>query len=218
MAKLKKEQIKAAAQEAISDSEGYDTDELQELHRTALDYYYNRPGAAPSMEGRSALQSSDVADMIEAVTSQVMPAFELDSVAEFDALSEEDVEQSRTESNAVNWVVMQQNNGFYEIQQAVRDALLLRNGIIKVSLEEKERVTVERYRGLTEVEYGQLAMGQNENLNEVENGYRLDDVEEEAGFYSCKVTRKETRRKVCTQAVDPTFFMWERDWSSIYLQ
>ena len=69
MPKLSKEQIVAAVYRRIRDSEGYDTDELNGLRKDALDYYYNRANAAPSAPGRSALQSSDVADMVEAVTA-----------------------------------------------------------------------------------------------------------------------------------------------------
>lgn len=218
MPRLKKEQIITAVYQQIEDSEGYDSDELNGLRKDALDYYYNRPSAAPSMEGRSSIQSSDVADMVEAVVSQIMPAFETESVAEFEPISEEDVDQARTESNAVNWVIMQQNNGFYEIQQAVRDALLLRNGVMKVYLDEKIDIKTENYAELTELEYGELIAGSVEDISLADNGIKVETLSEENGFYDVRVTSKRTIRKVKSCAIDPSNFSWERDHDSIYLQ
>ena len=218
MARMTKDQIKAAVLEQIADSEGYDTDELAAMRKDALDYYYNRDSIAPSIDGRSKLQSSDVADMVEAVTAQVMPAFDGDAIIEVEPRSEDDIEQARTETNAVNWCVMEQNNGQYEIQQALRDALLLRNGIIKVYLQEKEEVQVEYMDGLTEMEFGQLMMQSVDNVKDVDNGIMVQEVgEPEKGFHDVRVTIKKTDRKVCVRAVDPSNFMWERDHDSIYL-
>lgn len=218
MAKLTKDQIITAVYQQIEDSEGYDTDELNGLRKDALDYYYNRPNAAPSAPGRSSLQSSDVADMIEAVTAQVMPAFEMDNLVEFEPTGEDDMDQARLETEAVNWVVMQQNMGYYEIQQAIRDALLLRNGVMKVYLDEKEQIDTQRYGMLTELELGDLKLNAVQDLRSVENGYTVEILSEEDTFYNVKVVTKSTERKVCTRAVDPSMFSWERDYDSIYLQ
>ena len=218
MAKLNKDQIVQAVYQQIEDAEGYDKDELSAIREKALDYYYNRPRAAPGAPGRSELQSSDVADMIEAVLAQMMPAFETDSVVCFEPMGEDDVDQARAETNAVDYVVMQQNHGHYEIQQAIRDALLLRNGVMKVYLDEKVEVDTQRFEGLTELEYGQLAQGAVSSLKGVDNGYTVEVLSEDDHFYDVKVVSRETDRKVCVQAVDPTNFMWERDYDSIYLQ
>ena len=218
MPRMTKDQIKSAVLEQIADSEGYDTDELAAMRKDALDYYYNRESIAPSMDGRSKLQSSDVADMVEAVTAQIMPAFDGDAIVEVEPVTEQDIEQARTETSAVNWCVMEQNRGQYEIQQALRDALLLRNGIIKVYLDENEKVDVEYKEGLTELEFGQL-MGQDVgDISRTDNGIAVQEMgERKDGFHDVRVTIKTTERKVCVQAVDPANFMWERDHDSIYL-
>ena len=217
MAKMTKDQVRAAVRDAIADAEGYDTDELSELRKQALDYYYNRESIAPTLDGRSKLQSSDVADMVEAVTAQIMPAFEGDSIVEVEPRTEDEIEQTRAETNAVNWVVMQQNNGHYELQQALRDALLLRNGVIKVYLQEQEEVEKQSFTNLSEIEYGSLVANATDSLTGVDNGVVIDSVEETNGWYDVSVTVKRTERQVCSKAVDPSYFMWERDWDSIYL-
>lgn len=219
MAKLKKEEIAALVKEMASDAEGYDQDALSQMRKDALSYYYNDDDAAPSVAGRSKIQSSDVADMIEALVAQIMPAFALDNVCEFTPLSEADVNQARAETSAVNYVVMQQNRGAYEIQQAVRDALLLRNGIIKVYLEEKQDTETQVMRALTELEYGQLMRGNNPELETRDSGYRVETLEPTVpGMYDVSVVRKWTDRMIRVKAVDPVCFSWERDHNSIFLQ
>ena len=217
MARLSKEQIKDAVLSQLEESEGYDTDELAALRKDALDYYYNRKEAAPSMAGRSSLQSSDVADMVEHVVTQIMPAFEGELIAEFPAESEEDIEQARLESMAVSHVVMDVNNGDVEFEEAIRDALLMRNGITKVYLDEKINTGVETYINLTMLEYGDLRRNSTDDLSQVDNGIKVEELSEEDGFYSARVTTKTTKRKVCVNAIDPANFSWEQDYDSIYL-
>eukprot|EP01047_Picozoa_sp_COSAG01_P075249 COSAG01_NODE_12837_length_1678_cov_1.441419_1_plen_114_part_10 len=114
MPKLTKDQILTAAKQGIAQADGWAMGELAEMHRTALDYYYGSNNAAPAADGRSALQSSDVADMVEAVNAQMMPAFEPEDLVEFEPLNDEDIDQAASETEAVSYVVMRQNNGFYE--------------------------------------------------------------------------------------------------------
>ena len=176
MARMTEAELKAAVLEQIEDSEGYETDELSRLRQEALDYYFNRPSAAPTAPGRSSLQSSDVADMIEAVCAQILPAFEGESIVEFEPINENDVEQARVETDTVNYGVMQLNKGYYELQTAIRDALLLRNGLMKVWLDENTEVDKETYVNQTELEYGQVMQGAMtpKQLREEDNGHSFE--------------------------------------------
>ncbi len=62
---MDKKDLQAAVLEQVAQAEGFDSDELSELREKALDYYFNRDSAAPSIPGRSKQQSTDVADMVE---------------------------------------------------------------------------------------------------------------------------------------------------------
>lgn len=103
--------------------------------------YYNGDIRGDEIDGRSNAQSLDVADMIEALTAQIMPAFEGSDLAMFDPLDPNDEDQVRLETKYVNYVVTQLNNGFIFIQEALKNTLLMRNAVIKVYMEQK--VTVE---------------------------------------------------------------------------
>lgn len=221
MPKMTDQQIVGAVESLIADAEGYETDELARMREDALNYYFNRDKIAPHGPGRSKQQSSDVADMIEAVVAQVLPAFEGDNVACFPPMSEDDVDQARLETDACAYVIMQQNNGHYEIQQAIRDALLLRNGVMKVYLDEKVDIETVSLQDVTDPQLAQIKLENvGKGLKDVDTGIQLVKAEEtdKPGFHNVTLKYKTTDRKVCTKAVDIANFSWERDWDSIYLQ
>lgn len=222
MAKMTQAQIKAAVEEQIAQADGYENDELGQMRKRALDYYFcNGEYSAPTAEGRSTLQSTDVADMVEAVTAQMMPAFEGDCLVEFPPNSDQDVQQAEAETRAVNHVIMEVNNGFNELMSAVKDALLLRNGFLKACLDETIDIDKREYENLTEDEYQQLRHhpGHKETLTDVDNGFTMEAEEADmAGFWHVKVTEKTTTRKIRTEAIDPINMSWSQGWDSVYLQ
>jgi len=220
-AKLTEDQIKRAALDALSQSDGWDTDELRGVQAKALDYYYTRADVAPVIPGRASIQSADIADMVEAVTSQIMPALEMDLLAMFEPLDDGDVDQALVESQAVSWVIMRANNGYTEQQASVRNALLLRNGINHIYLDSRVSVDTENYKDLTNQEYAHLSMGAVDDLDAVDNGYTVSvtsEHSEQSPLWSVRVVSKETRRKVIVEAVDPTLFNWESGYDSLDLQ
>lgn len=101
----------------------------------ALDYYYGRP-RGDELPGRSQIQSLDVADMVHAVMAQILPSFNADSVCTFEPDGPNDEAMCRLESSATNKVMMEAGRGFVVFYEALKDALLLKNGIVKVYLEE----------------------------------------------------------------------------------
>lgn len=101
----------------------------------ALDYYYGRP-RGDELPGRSQLQSLDIADMTHAVMSQILPTFNADSVCTFEPDGPNDEAMCRLESDATNKVMMEAGRGFVVFYEALKDSLLLKNGIVKVYLDE----------------------------------------------------------------------------------
>jgi len=101
----------------------------------ALAYYYGRP-RGDELPGRSAVQSLDVSDMVHAVMAQIIPTFVGDTICAFEPDAPNDEAQARLESDAVNNVMMEAGRGFVVFTEAVKNALLLKNGIVKAWLEE----------------------------------------------------------------------------------
>lgn len=134
----------------LSESMGDDADELEGNRTQALNYYFGRP-RGDEMVGRSKLQSMDVADMVESVLAQVITAFTDDLTVTFETFTSnpQELDIAQQESKTVNYVVQQENDGYLTFYTALKDALLLRNGVVKVYLDESLTVEVEEYPAAT---------------------------------------------------------------------
>lgn len=141
---MNNEQLAAAFFEELLQSDSWSGGELSTVREKALQYYYGSP-MGNETAGNSAVVSTDVADMVEAVVASIMPAFESSRVIEFEAVNENDEEQAVRESDAVNYVIMSENPGYLTLQQAIRNALLLRNGFTNVWLKEIKKVKRETF-------------------------------------------------------------------------
>jgi hypothetical protein len=122
----------------------------------ALNAYFGRP-MGNEIDNRSQVVLPELRDTVEWVMPQLMRMFAAtQKVFQFDPVKPGDEDQADLETQAVNAVFMQQNNGFFILHDFFKDALLLRNGYVKVYYEKKKESTTESYTGLTEDEVTQL--------------------------------------------------------------
>jgi hypothetical protein len=202
-----------ALHEEVQMSEGYDSDELGANREQALNYYYGHESAAPPTPGNSAVQSLDVADMVESIMSQVLPAFEQEDVVMFEAMSEQDEDQAAQETAAVNYMIMERNRGFVLFSEAIKDALLLRNGITKVWMDERVDVQTDSYTNLSPDALMAFTMQQQPGIDiEVVKADTNDD-----GSYNATIKITTTSQKLRVSSVDPTRFLITQNHDSIYL-
>lgn len=158
-------------------SQGSQQDDINSQRATALDYYFgripgslagsgattNQTGIVRATEGHSNAVSLDVADMVEALLAQIMPSFSGDCVADFEAMNPEDEKQANIESQYVNHQIMQRSDGYLEFYQAVKNALLLKNGIVKVYVDEYFTLTSTEHVELSELERDAISMTLKDN-------------------------------------------------------
>ena len=126
----------------------------------AMDYYLGDMSKdMPSQDGRSSAVSTDVADTIEGLMPSLMDIFcGSDEVVRFEPVGPEDEEAAQQETDYVNHVFMQQNPGFMVLYAFIKDALLQKNGIVKVWWEEGEQEEYETYFDLSEDQFAALAL------------------------------------------------------------
>jgi hypothetical protein len=88
--------------------------QLSEARAKAMNYYNGDMAKdMPASDGRSKAVSSDVADTIEGLLPSLMDIFAgSDEVVRFEPVGPEDEPAAQQESDYVNHVFMQQNNGF----------------------------------------------------------------------------------------------------------
>ena len=135
----------------ISDSLGYDG-EISIQREEAIKYYYALP-FGNEIDGRSQYVDSTVQDTIEWIKPSLMRVFASgDEMVKFNPHGPEDVEAAAQATDYVNYVFTKDNQGWEILYSWFHDALLQKNGIVKVWWDEYEEPEREEYSNLTEEE------------------------------------------------------------------
>ena len=210
---LSDEQIlNIVAEELQQSSGGNENDFIDANRQDALATYLGQPNGR-EIEGRSTVVSTDVADAIEWIMPEIVKAFtQNNEVVTFDPVYEGDEKQAELESNYVYDILMKENNGFLIIHQFVKDALMQKNGFIKVFYEKDEKETTEHYTGLTEVEL-QMTLAD----PEIEMLEMSQDMIDNIPVFDIKVKRTVVNSKVNVVSVPPEEFRVNKMHNSVDL-
>jgi len=222
--KIDNEELSAICryQSAQATGSEYVTDELTDSRAKALDYYYGRP-RGDEVDGNSQVQSMDVADSVDAILSQILPGLSSSDLVQFEPLNEQDEEQARIESKFCNWVVMDKCNGFIMLETLIKDVLLSKNCVAKVSVDIKEDVDRERFVGLSQDEmYAALMPTKPNQLVECTNLSNTELIkalskEKTNKKQKLNIKRTTTTRKLVVEAIPPEYFAISSDHRSVYL-
>ena len=145
---------------------GVNDSALSNDRASAIDYYLGQPFGNEE-EGRSQVISYDVQDTIEAALPQLLKVFVAgDKVVQFDPKGPEDQDAAEQETDYINHVVMEKNDGFKTFYVWFKDALLSKNGYVKVYSEDEEEVEEYDYKGLTDAQLQMLASDDNTEVLE----------------------------------------------------
>lgn len=130
--------VKLAAQlkRMLVNCVGYEGDELANSRKQAYDYYFQRP-RGDEQAGRSEIVSGDLSSMVEGNLAQMVEPLANRRIAEFCAYDQADDEQAQLESDCVHEMLFKRQNGWLEVTSSIKDALLIRNGIVKVYVDER---------------------------------------------------------------------------------
>ena len=160
MAKMNEDTLKALVGMELRQSLGYSSSKLSASRLKAEYYYLGLPVgelSPPEIEGRSSVVSTDVRDTIEAMLPQLMVTFcGSDTVAEFEPQGPDDEQKANIATEYVNYLFFKKNNGHKIAYTWMKDALLQKNGIVKVWWDTRNEENKEEYRGLNDVELAQL--------------------------------------------------------------
>ena len=204
-------ELRRSVESAISQSDTFDNSEVADNFQRALNSYLGRK-QGDSIPGEADERSHDVADMVESVTSQILPAFKAEEIAVFEADGSNDVEQARTESKICNQQLFDMNDGELEIQAAIRDGLLLRNAILRCDVREETDVRQETYENLSPIEF-QAVQTPDAPVQQVQ--ITSSEAGDLAGSVDLRLTRTTTFRKLTIESIDPTHFLIEREFTSV---
>ena len=157
---LSDDDLKALVGRELRASIAYDGGKLADQRRRALQYFLGEPIgdlAPPEIDGRSKAISTDVRNTILSMMPQLVAKFVGgDSAVEFEAAKQGDEKKAQDATNYVNYLFMKQNDGYEIASNWIFDALLQKNGIVKVWWDTRAEEKREEYRGLTPVELAQI--------------------------------------------------------------
>lgn len=146
---MTKDELSAIIDAEIANSVGYFAGRLAEQRKTAMERYYGEP-YGDEIEGRSQYVGRDIADTIEWIMPSLMKIFmSSDEIVRFEPQNQEDEAGAKQATDYLNYLFQRRNPGFVILYTWFKDALLCKNGFIKVYWEDKKRVRKESYKGLS---------------------------------------------------------------------
>ena len=219
MPKVTEEELVGRIQSEITDSLGYG-DELSKQRETAMEYYYGLP-FGNEVDGRSQFVDSTVQDTIEWIKPSLMRVFASgDDMVKFNPVGPEDVEMAKQATDYVNYVFTKLNPGWEILYNWFTDALLSKNGIVKVWWNEEEVWNREEYKGLTEIELDALI--NEEDVEVIEHSpYISSDADEVTGEYTSityhdiVIKRLNSKGSIKIENVPPSEFLINREAKTI---
>ena len=137
----------------INNAMGYMGGNLSAQRKKSLEYYMGEP-LGTEIDGRSQVVSTDVADTVETILPNLLKIFtSSDQTVRCEPVKSEDVALAEQATNYINYIFNKDNNGFSILYNWFKDALIEKNGIVKVYWDESEKVEQETYENLNDQEY-----------------------------------------------------------------
>lgn len=194
--------VKGLVDAAKAHGEALSADRLR-----ALEYYNGELKDTPADEGRSKVVSRDLRSTIKKILPSIRRTMlNADEVVEYLPMAEGDEAGAEQASDYINFVVLPECAGRQAIEDAIHDALLLRNGVLKWWFDQSKEVSISRHTGLSEVAFAELAS--DSAVEVLEHSQRAEEIEgQPVTLIDTKIRRTTTRGKVCTAAVPRERFL-----------
>lgn len=209
----------------ILGADGQANSQLSVERAQNMDYYQARP-FGNEIEGRSTVVSTDVRDTVEWILPSIIRIFTSgEDAVEFEPQEANDIAAAKQATEYVNFIWSRDNRGFLNYYSWFKDALISKNGVIKIWWDDTPQEKRERYSGLDDDSFAQLV---NDKAVEVsEHTERTEEVQEaepgEGGipqqnnktFHDVVITRKVDGGCVKIVPVPPEEFLISKDARSI---
>ena len=221
----------------IENALGYLGGNLSESRRKSLEYYLGDK-LGTEIDGRSQVVSTDVSDTIESILPNLLRVFTAsDKVVRCEPVTAEDVPLAEQATAYLNHVFYKDNNGFQLLYNFFKDALIEKNGFLKIYWDESESVEFETYQNLSAEDKEALSDTKDEieiiEEEEIEDedakeqfekvieqyeaqGLEMPEMETpDFVLYNCKIKRTKKTGKIKIESVPPEEFLIDRNAKSI---
>ena len=217
---MNEREIVSVLQREIRASSGYIGGEIVTKRKRSLEYYLGKP-FGNEQEGRSQVVSTDVSDTIESLLPSLMRIFTAgDEVFKCDPVGPEDEEVAKQATDYINYIFYKENNGFTSLYTAFKDALVQKNGVLKIFWDSSEKTSREEYKKLTDDEFNLLARDPEVKVSEhteyeEEIKDQNDVVLDKITYHDCVIHKTTSYGKVNIEPIPPEEFLIERRAKSI---
>ena len=218
----------------INNAMGYMGGNLSSQRKKSLEYYMGEP-LGTEIDGRSQVVSTDVADTVETILPNLLKIFtSSDQTVKCEPVKAEDVALAEQATNYINYIFNKDNNGFSILYNWFKDALIEKNGIVKVYWDESEKVEQETYENLNDQEYkilldnDDVEVVQEESFVDEKAKQQLEEIKllaEAQGqvmediptpkLHNCIIKRTTSSGKVKIENIPPEEFLIQRSAKSI---
>ena len=213
--KKSEQEILSILNTEIHNASGFIGGELVARRKKSLSYYLGMP-LGNEQEGRSQVVSNDVLDTVESLMPSLMRIFTSgDNVFQCEGVGPEDDEMARQCSDYLNYIFYKENDGFVALYSAFKDALIQKNGILKVYWDDSEKTEREEYTRFTDDEFNDLVADSEvkvKNHSEYEESITDDRGKEidKVTLHDVVIHRTRLYGKVRIEPVPPEEFLIER--------
>lgn len=197
----------------VRNAEDY-RDELSMDRQTAQQFYDGEPASVPYEDGRSSAVSKDVRGAVKDVKPAIMRILlGGDEIVEYQPVNQGDEQAADQASDYINYVVLPESGGYDAIEDAITDALKLRNGILRYWVDRRKTVSYSRHEGLDQAQFEQL-IG-DEEVELLEHSFTMGPVDQATGQPSmsidCRIRRTKETQGIKIAAVEPERFLIHPD-------
>jgi len=227
-------ELKSIIGQEINNSMGFMGGALSSQRKKSLEYYMGEP-LGTEIDGRSQVISTDVADTVETILPSLLRIFTAShQVVKCEPVKAEDVALADQATSYINYVFNKDNDGFSILYTWFKDALLEKNGIVKVYWDESEKVEQETYENLSKEEYDVLVDDNDVEVVEEESfvdEFGKEELEKlkalalaqgqdmgnipDPKLYNCKIKRTTNSGKVKIENIPPEEFLIQRSAKTI---
>lgn len=224
---MSEEEFSAGVKSAIDDAVDYIDGFIAPARATATQYYRGDLFGNEE-EGRSQIVMTEVRDVVQAMVPSLLRIFTAsDEIVEFAPNTEDKVEAAQQQTDYINHVFYNDNDGFSILHQTFKDALVRKTGVIKWRWSEDTEISEAEYTGL---DRGQV------NMLMQEPGLDIIDLREIPGVmeplppavaaqfeamgqqppappstFDLKIRRRKPQNKVAIETVPPEEFLIARE-------
>lgn len=198
--------------QAIEDSGTYIDSYLAPERERAMAYYLAEPFGNEE-EGRSQVVLTEVRDTVLAMLPSLLRIFTGgDKILEFIPNGPEDVEAAEQATDLINYIFMQENNGFRVLHDSMKDALILKTGVLTWNKFDDISAEYYAYSGLS-LDEAQFILS--------DPDVELEDLAEEMDMMtgetkvSLRIVKRKTKVRYIIECIPPEQFLIDNEATSL---